>query len=153
MTKSAYSPWIRRLYWIAMIVIVFTGFGQMPIFKRYAIIEVPGLAWSGNFFNVIQVHYAAGLVLLLIGGYMLVDYFLARRGQVELTKTGWLRALLMIGVLLTGLVAMYKNLAGVVFSHGWQLATNFSHLTLAMIFLFLSLGCAIARVKWRKANG
>lgn len=47
---------------ISGIVLIFTGLGCLPIYKRYFITEIPGFAWTGNFYTVTQVHYIAASV-------------------------------------------------------------------------------------------
>ncbi|HIJ60495.1 MAG TPA: cytochrome b/b6 domain-containing protein [Nitrospirae bacterium] len=44
------------------IVLIFTGLGCLPLYKRYFITELPGFAWTGNFFTVTQVHYISAII-------------------------------------------------------------------------------------------
>ncbi|MCX8069197.1 MAG: cytochrome b/b6 domain-containing protein [Thermodesulfovibrionales bacterium] len=50
---------------ISGIILIFTGLGCLPIYKRYFITDIPGFAWTGNFFTVTQVHYWAALVFCM----------------------------------------------------------------------------------------
>lgn len=49
---------------ISGIVLLFTGLGCLPLYKRYYITELPGFAWTGDFYNVTVVHYIASIVFL-----------------------------------------------------------------------------------------
>ena len=48
---------IRYLYLISLFFLVLTGFGQMPVFKRYYIADIPGLGWLAQFFVTHYMHY------------------------------------------------------------------------------------------------
>lgn len=46
---------------ISGIVLLFTGLGCLPIYKRYMITEIPGFAWTGDFWNVTFIHYLSAI--------------------------------------------------------------------------------------------
>ncbi len=45
-------------------VLLFSGFGEMPMYKRYMITELPLMAWSGDFFVQLKIHYLAAMVFV-----------------------------------------------------------------------------------------
>lgn len=49
---------------VSGIVLLFTGLGCLPLYKRYYISEIPGLGWTADFYNVTLVHYVASIVFL-----------------------------------------------------------------------------------------
>lgn len=49
---------------ISGIVLLFTGLGCLPLYKRYYITEIPGFGWTGDFYNVTVIHYIASIVFL-----------------------------------------------------------------------------------------
>lgn len=49
---------------ISGIVLLFTGLGCLPLYKRYYISEIPGFGWTADFYNVTLVHYVASIVFL-----------------------------------------------------------------------------------------
>jgi len=59
-TTQQPSPLLAWLYRLAAVLVLFTGFCNMPIAKRYYISDLPGLGWSGDFFLNVQVHYLLG---------------------------------------------------------------------------------------------
>ena len=61
------NPLLRMLYGAAAVTALFTGFGNMPLWKRYYVADVPGLEWSGDFFINVNIHILAGSLLLAIG--------------------------------------------------------------------------------------
>jgi len=46
------------------IVLLFTGLGCLPLYKRYYITEIPGFGWTSDFYNVTMVHYIASVVFV-----------------------------------------------------------------------------------------
>ena len=55
-----YSGIIRFEHWLIAlsgIVLIFTGLGCLPLFKRYYITEIPGFAWTADFYTVTKIHY------------------------------------------------------------------------------------------------
>ena len=44
------------------LVLLFTGIFELPVGKRYYIIDIPGLGWSADFITSLYLHYAAALV-------------------------------------------------------------------------------------------
>ncbi len=57
---------------ISGLVLLISGFFQMPTANRYYISSVPGLGWSGDFFVSLYVHYAASVVFIAAAAYHLV---------------------------------------------------------------------------------
>lgn len=51
---------------VSGIVLLFTGLGCLPLFKRYYIVEIPGFAWTGDFNTVTTVHYTASIFFLMV---------------------------------------------------------------------------------------
>lgn len=71
-------------------VLLFSGFGQMPIYKRYWIARTPGLQWSGDYHISLTIHYIAaaffiGVVLfhLIYHGLLRHDGLLPKKGDVR----------------------------------------------------------------------
>ena len=60
-----HTPTERALHWIAAvsgILLLFSGFGEMPMYKRYFVTEIPGMSWSGDYGIQLIIHYIAGAV-------------------------------------------------------------------------------------------
>ncbi|WP_028307906.1 formate dehydrogenase subunit gamma [Desulfitibacter alkalitolerans] len=57
---------------ISTLLLLFSGFGQMPMYRRYGLVNVPGFSWSDNFVINSQIHYAAAIVLLLAVTYHII---------------------------------------------------------------------------------
>ncbi|HPP06278.1 MAG TPA: cytochrome b/b6 domain-containing protein [Syntrophorhabdaceae bacterium] len=58
-----FEHWILA---ISGIILLFTGLGCLPLFKRYYIAEIPGFAWTGNFNTVTTVHYVASIFFVVV---------------------------------------------------------------------------------------
>ena len=61
---AARTPWTARLYASTLAVMALTGFGQMPIYNRYYMSDIPGLGWLADFYATRYVHYIGASVLL-----------------------------------------------------------------------------------------
>ncbi len=47
---------------ISGLILLLTGIFELPVAKRYYLIEIPGLGWSADFITSLYLHYAAALI-------------------------------------------------------------------------------------------
>ena len=139
---------LRWLYLTTTFFLVLTGFGQMPIFKRYYIADNPGLGWLAEFFVTHYLHYLGAIVLLALAAYIVADYFILKRNSRRMTATGYIRFALLVGILVSGGLLVIRNLAGTNFSPEFIIFLDVTHLGLVMVFLFVSLYCLIVKKHW-----
>lgn len=145
---KALSLPVRWLYLLTIFFLTLSGFGQMPIFKRYYVADIPGLGWLAEFFVTHYIHYLAAIVLLAFIGYIVIDYLALARKSRKLTVSGLVRGVLLAGILASGIFLVIRNLAGSNFSPGFIIILDISHLGLVMAFLFVSLYCLIFKKQW-----
>ncbi|HPF20057.1 MAG TPA: cytochrome b/b6 domain-containing protein [Syntrophomonas sp.] len=96
---------IRFTHWItalSILVLFFSGFGQMPLYKRYFVDQLPGLAWSSDFWVTLHLHYAAAIVLVFISIYY-VTYLIATKKYDILPRQGDFKESLQIFKAMVGL--------------------------------------------------
>jgi len=129
---------VKWLYILTFVVMAFTGFGQMPIFKRYYISDIPGMGWSADFYFTHYIHYLGAIFLLALLTYVMVDYFLIPKRNVRLTASAYVRIALLTGIVLTGVIRVLKNLPEVVFSPGFTQFVDISHLGFMMLYLLFA---------------
>ncbi len=139
---------MRYLYLISIFLMALTGFGQMPIYKRYYMSDIPGLGWLANFYTTRYVHYLGAALLLGLLSYFLFDYFFLRRKNLKITMTGYLRIALLSGIVVTGVLFVVKNFPVHYFSHEFIIALNLTHLGFVMAFLLVGLYCLIFKKRW-----
>lgn len=148
MTVSAH-PLLKTVYTLAVAAAAFTGFGNMPLWGRYYVSDIPGLGWSSDFIVNVNIHILAGSLLLGIGVYLLTGRLVTddyRHGT--LTLSGSVRGLLMASALATGILMVVKNLPGIHFSLTTLLILNFTHLGAAVLFILASLVALIFSQPW-----
>jgi hypothetical protein len=145
---AAHARWVKILYILTLFFMVLTGFGQMPIYNRYYMSDIPGLGWLANFYITRNVHYIGAVILLGLGFYTAFDFILTKRLQVTLTASGWLRAVLLSAIVLSGALIVLKNFPYVHFSDGLIIGLDLFHLSGVMAFLMTTLVCRIAKKKW-----
>ena len=148
MEKSKPDLVLRRLYPVFLAVALFTGFGNMPIYKRYFISDIPGLGWAGNFYINLYIHYIAGALLLGLAVYFAVTFLKSRLSERRLTVTGSLRTAILVVLLLSGILLAARNLSTIFFPFEMQMVIAFVHLGMAMILLVVSIGCGITKSPW-----
>jgi hypothetical protein len=139
---------VRWLYLTTTFLLVLTGFGQMPIFKRYYIADIPGLGWLAEFFVTHYIHYLGAIVLLALVAYITADYFILKRNSRRLTATGNFRMALLVGILVSGGLLVIRNLTGTRLSAEFIIFLDITHLGLVMVFLFVSLYCLVFKKPW-----
>ena len=142
------NRYMRYLFLFSIFLMALTGFGQMPIYKRYYMSDIPGLGWLANFYTTRYVHYLGAALLIALLSYFVFDYFFLRRKNLRITVSGYLRIALMSGIVTTGVFFVVKNFPVHYFSHQFIIALNLFHLGFVMTFLFVSLYCLIFKKKW-----
>jgi hypothetical protein len=71
----------RFVHWsvaVSTVLLMFSGFGQMPMYARYKVDQLPLLGWSSDFDIAIVMHYLAALLLILAVTYHIAVHLLRR---------------------------------------------------------------------------
>ncbi len=139
---------LRWAYILTLFVMALTGFGQMPIFKRYYISDIPGMGWLAKFYVTHYIHYLGAIFLFILLAYFIVDYFISGRKEFSLTSSAYVRIALLGGIVITGIFRVLKNLPNVVFSPSFTLSVDISHLCFMLLYLLMALIFLILRSKW-----
>jgi hypothetical protein len=139
---------VRWIYLTTTFFLVLTGFGQMPIFKRYYIADIPGLGWLAEFFVTHYIHYLGAIVFLALAAYMITDHLILKRNSRRMTTSGYVRIAVLTGILVSGALLVIRNLTGTNLTPGFIIILDISHLGLVMVFLFVSLYCLILKKHW-----
>jgi hypothetical protein len=129
---------ITYLYFITLFFITLSGFAQMPIFSRYYIADIPGLGWLGDFYINHKIHYIFATVFLGLVTYTMVDFFMDKKSSGKITRTGYTKAGIIAGLIITGSLMMVKNFTGTPFPNGVIIFLDISHLVFCMGLLFLT---------------
>ena len=146
-TQTTSLP-VRWFYLTTVFFLTLSGFGQMPIFKRYYIADIPGLGWLAEFYVTHYIHYLGAILFLTLAAYMIVDYLLLSRKSRRMTAAGYVRFALLAGIVGSGIFLVIRNLSGSTLPSGLIIFLDLCHLGLVMAFLFVSLYCLIYKKKW-----
>ena len=138
----------RYIYLITVFFLVLTGFGQMPIFKRYYIADIPGLGWLAQFYVTHYMHYLAAILFIALFAYFIVDYLATNRNHIKISVFGYARGLILFGILASGIFLVVRNLAGYKFSANFIVFLDLTHLGLVMLFLLIALYSLITKKQW-----
>ena len=140
------------LYLVSGIMLAFSGFGQMPLYKRYYIADIPGMAWSADFYITHLVHYGFSILLFGIASYAVFDHVLIKRRSVALTTSGYVRIAIVAGLMVSGLLLVTYNFAGVSLPV-WAAATLlFTHMGFAVALIVTGLIVFIRKKPWLVAR-
>lgn len=132
--KNKLTPrWQRWLYGVTVLTLVVSGFGQMPLFKRYYIADLPGLAWTGDFIITHKLHYIAAAVFLALATSWIVEYMTTWRKTHGLTVMGGVRTAIYTGIALTGLIRTPGNLPGFHWDPTFTMLLDVGHMALVMV--------------------
>jgi hypothetical protein len=148
---SCSSAGVAWLYTGTLAVMALTGFGQMPIYNRYYLSDIPGLSWLADFYVTRNIHYVGAAVLLAILFYAGLDFLLQRRRKLRLTRSGYLRLALLAGVVLSGALIVIKNFPHVYFADAFVIGLNLFHIATVMAFMTANGICLILRKSWAAA--
>lgn len=151
-TNDLKRPVLKSLYLISAFFLVITGFGQMPLYKRYYIADIPGLGWLADFYVTHFMHYLFAAVFLAVIAYSLTAYFLIDRKKAHISPAGLIRGLILTGIVLSGIFMVIFNFAGVSFPQGAVIVLDLAHMGLVMLFLLMGLLALIFRWKWAKLS-
>jgi hypothetical protein len=146
------ARWIRLVFGLSLFMSALTGFAQMPIFKRYYIADLPGLGWLAQFYTTYWLHYVSAIVFLAIAAYLVTDFFLVGRQFRRIAVFGYVRGMLLLIILATGALLVYRNLPGYRFPPDLVIVLNFSHLGLVVLFLMTSLIAKLTNRSWTVAR-
>ncbi|UWG99246.1 cytochrome b/b6 domain-containing protein [Dehalobacter sp. DCM] len=65
----------RFVHWItalSILLLIVTGFGQMPLYTRYNVTKLPGAEWLGNYFITVDLHYLGAIGLIFVVTFHIV---------------------------------------------------------------------------------
>ena len=146
--KNVPNQWIRWGFPILIFLATLTGFGQMPIFKRYYIADIPGLGWLAQFYVTHFLHYLFGALLLGLSGFIATRWIIDPQSRQKKSIMDNGRRVAMVGILLTGAMLALKNFSGYWYPPSMIIALDLVHLGLVMMWLCLSLVIFLFRYRW-----
>jgi len=135
---KVFSRFFTLAWTVSCLALAVTGAGQMPIFKRYYIADLPGMAWTADFFLLHTLHYLAAAVFLALAAAWL-GARLAGTGAGRLTSTGFMRVLAVVALAVTGGLRVAKNMRGVWLDPDLLMFVDWLHLVAALALGMLVL--------------
>ncbi len=144
----AEQQFMKPIYLILLFIMGLTGFGQMPIFKRYYIADIPGLGWLAQFYTTHYIHYIGAIALFALFVYAVVVYWGLMRRQFQLTWAAYIRIALLALIAITGIFRVLKNLPDVVFSPLFTMVIDISHLVFMMFLMLFGTLFIILKKGW-----
>ncbi|MCP3923215.1 MAG: FeS-binding protein [Desulfobacterales bacterium] len=141
------NKFMKYYYNIVIFFLILTGFGQMPIFKRFYIADIPGLGWLAEFYKTFFIHNLAATLLIVFIFYLLTTFLLNKK-RVKLTMTGIVWVASLTGLLLTGILLTIKNFPINPYPPGFVVFLYLSHIALVMAFCMTALYSKILKKEY-----
>ncbi|MCP4720252.1 MAG: hypothetical protein GY860_12410 [Desulfobacteraceae bacterium] len=138
------------VYGITLFFITLTGFGQMPIFKRYYIADIPGLGWLAKFYITHAMHYIFATILIALCVYAVLDFALNKKSFSRVTASGFTKAVILLGLIVSGGLMVVRNLPGIYFPHTLICVMDLGHIGLCMALLMTSAYTLVKKKAWVK---
>ncbi|MBW2592438.1 MAG: hypothetical protein JRE58_05460 [Deltaproteobacteria bacterium] len=142
----------RYIYLLSVFFLTLTGLGQMPIFKRYYIADIPGFGWLGQFYVTHYMHYLFAILLIAIITYMAVEYLLGGRKKIKITMSGYVRAGILLLLVITGGLLVIRNFAASNFNSSVIIFLDIAHVCLFVAILTAGMYCTLFKKKWAETN-
>ena len=133
MKTGANGTGFKWILAVALFVALFTGFGNMPLYGRYYIADLPGFGWAGNFIVNLKVHLVTGALLLALALYWLAGFIRLNRKWSGLSGIMKLTVACIALSLFSGLLAGLKNFAFLTPGLALNMIINFFHMGMAML--------------------
>ena len=139
---------VRYVYLITVFFLTLSGFGQMPIFKRYYIADIPGFGWLAKFYVTHYIHYLGAILILALVTYLIIDYLILQKKSLRLTASGYVRGTILAGILISGIFLVFRNFEGSRFVPEFIIFLDIAHLGLVMTFLIVAGYCLVRKKRW-----
>lgn len=92
-----FTHWMIAL---SVFLLFFTGFGQMPLYRRYMLTDVPGFGWTDQYFITINLHYIGAFVLIVAISFHLVYHSMRKEFAIFPRKGDVKESILIIKAML-----------------------------------------------------
>ena len=125
-----------------------SGFGQMPIFKRYYIADIPGLGWTADYYITHNIHYTGAVILLALSAYLLAKYFLKPKDTFHITVPGLIIIFFIAGIIVSGILKVISGQRGVYFGRSALISLDLIHTILTFLFLIFSGVFKVLKYRW-----
>lgn len=140
---------IRTSYVFIIFLLALTGFGQMPIFKRYYIADLPGMSWLAQFYVTHYLHYLGAAFLFGLTAYVLADFLITNRDAIRrISLSGYVRGAIVAVILASGVLLLIRNFPGYRFHPGFITFLDLSHLSMVLLYLMVALYCLVFKKSW-----
>ena len=134
MSKQSKAIWSKNLFNLLVFALLFTGLAQMPIFKRYYLADIPGFAWTADFYLNHILHYILATILLFWIFFRLGKFLRqAQQGIKAISPFGWAKIFIWAGIIITGILRVLKNQPNIFFSPETTMFIDWTHPGLVII--------------------
>ena len=76
--------------------------GQLPVYKRYNVVNLPGGEWLGSFYKMLDLHYMAAAMLIFVVSFHLIYHGMRKEYDIFPKKGDVKESYLIIKAMVTG---------------------------------------------------
>lgn len=138
------SKLVRRFFLAVVALMAVSGLAQMPIFKRYYVADLPGLGWLAEYYFTHKLHYVGAALFLGLLAWLVTRWIGEWSKSWRLSASGWFRVMILGGIVLTGVLRMYKNQPGVSYTPEFTMVVDWAHLGLVVVWGLAALALKMA---------
>jgi len=154
----------RWIVILSSIILYFSGLGQLPIYRRYNVVNIPGFSWTDQYYVTLQLHYIFSAILIgalifmvilrLKGGGRSADENEKRAKKWTYKYARPVMSFSMLILVLSGAIKVVKNMPQVNFPYTLLVITTLLHNAAAVTLLLGALLYLIGMLLWKnKAAG
>lgn len=95
----------RFIHWgvaFSIMMLIISGIGQLPVYRRYNVDKLPGGDWLANFFNTLNLHYLGAILLIFVVTFHLVYHSMRKKFDILPKKGDLKQSFIIIKAMLTG---------------------------------------------------
>ena len=126
--NTLFSSFFSVLWLMSMLSAVWSGISHLPLMSRYGLIHSAN--WSPS-----VAHYYSSAALLFLGTYAFTIWRLQGHSTYCLTRCGFMRVVLLIGLAVTGLALIVHNMPDYSLFDGLYTTVKMLHLVCALALL------------------
>lgn len=94
----------RIVHWMtagSIFLLIISGLGQLPLYKRYNVTKLPNGEWLGDYFSTLNLHYIGAILLLFIIMYHIVLHVVRKEFDIWPKRGDMKESFLIIKAMLT----------------------------------------------------
>ena len=147
MNSRIVGKWMTTFFNLTVAALAITGMGQMPIFKRYYLADIPGFGWLAQYYVTHVIHCVAAALFLGLAFYLGTRYLRSWRVSYRLTLLGNMRLIMVAVLIISGVLRVLKNRPDILYAPNFMIWLDMIHIGAAFLYGMLALSAVLMKKK------